>query len=103
MRKGGRPVAFKDYMRGPRRAITGEHHASEKPKAAAHEQTNKAGDRRAGAEKMPKPGFGAAMLSQVMRPELRIIFKTACMPSLRPSGVTGHGSQPTIETGQGCR
>src|SRR5215469_64829 len=101
MRKVGRPVAFIDCMRDPRRAVTGQRHADEKPQAAGHEQANKTDDRDADTEKMPKPGFGATMLSQVMRPELRIIVETACMPSLRPGGVTGHGSQPTIENRPG--
>src|SRR5579872_3666990 len=103
MRKGGRPVAFIDRMCDPRRTVTGEQYAGEKPQAAGHEQADETDHRDAGAEKMPKPGFGAAMLPQVMRPELRVVVETAGMPSLRPGGVTGHGTQPTIENQPGRR
>src|SRR5690348_985480 len=102
MRKGGRPVAFIGCVREPRRTVAGEQRSSEKPQAAGYEQAGETGDRDAGAKKMPKPGFGAAMRPQVMRPELRIVVETAGVPSLRPGCVTGHGSQPTIENQLGA-
>src|SRR5215469_1729015 len=102
MRKGGRPVAFIDCVREPRGTVAGKQRTSEKPQAASYEQAGETGDRDAGAEKMPKPGFGATMRPQVMRPELRIVVETAGVPSLRPGCVTGHGSQPTIENSPGA-